>query len=219
MAGKSRVAARGAGRLLASLNVTGTSVRFEPFETVFAQGDRCAGVMYLEKGRVRLSVVSPGATAAVVAVVAAGSFFGEGALAGQHHRTSTAETLTRSTITIVSTRQMRRQLHDHVAVSDRFRSHMLAKNARLEADLVSQLFVDRSEPRLARALLVLAHFDEHQLPRHELPQISRNLLAEMSGTTRSRVDTLMNKFRKLGFLERNDGVQIHRSMLSVVLQE
>lgn len=200
----------------------GASVRYEPFETIFAQGDRCAAVMYIEKGRVRLSVVSPAGRSAVVATLHAGAFFGEGALAGQRRRTSTAETLTRSTITIVRTGEMRRRLHDQVALSDRFRSHLLARNARIEEDFVGQVF-NRCEKRLARALLTLARFDEHQLPRCELPKISRNLLAEMSGTTRSRVDSLMNKFRKLGFLERHSersgGVQVHRSMMSVVLQD
>ena len=214
------MAAQNGGRLLDSLCVAKTSVRFEPFETIFAQGDRCLTVMYIERGRVRLSVVSPGGKAAVVAILHAGAFFGEGALAGQRHRKSTAETMTGCTIAIVKTAEMRRRLLEESALSDWFRSHMLARNVRIEADLVDQLF-SSSEKRLARALLVLAHFDEHQSPRCALPKISRNLLAQMSGTTRSRVDSLMNNFRKLGFLERHSerdgGVQIHRSMLSVVL--
>ena len=207
---------------LAALHAAGTSVRFEPQETIFAQGDRCAAVMFIDTGRVRLSVISPEGRSAVVATLQAGAFFGEGALAGQRLRTSTAEALTRSTITMVRTGEMRRRLHDQVALSDWFRSHLLATNVRIEQDLVGQVF-NRSEKRLARVLLMLARFDEHQQPRCELPKISRDLLAEMVGTTRSRVDSLMNKFRKLGFLERhserNGGVQIHRSMLSVVLQD
>jgi CRP/FNR family cyclic AMP-dependent transcriptional regulator len=200
----------------------GTTVRFEPLDTIFAQGDRCAAVMYIEKGRVQLSVASPQGRSAVVATLNAGAFFGEGALAGQRLRKSTAESLTRSTIAIISTREMRRRLHDEVALSDWFRAHMLATNVRIEQDFVGQMF-NRSEKRLARVLLTLARFDEHQQPRCQLPKISRDLLAEMIGTTRSRVDSLMNKFRKLGFLERHrerdGGIQIHRSMLSVVLQD
>lgn len=217
-----RVAAQNGGRLLDSLHVAKTSVRFEPFETIFAQGDRCAAVMYIERGCVRLSVVLPGGKAAVVAVLHAGTFFGEGALAGQRRRKLTAETMTGSTIAIVKTAEMRRRLHEESALSDWFRWHMLTRNVRIEEDLVDQLF-DRCEKRLARALLLLAHFDEHQSPRYTLPKISRNLLAEMSGTTRARVDSLMNNFRKLGFIERhserNGGLQIHHSMLSVVLQD
>lgn len=197
-------------------------MRFKPFTTVFAQGDRCADVMFIEKGRVQLSVTSPAGKAAVVATLDAGSFFGEGALAGQRRRKSTAETMTGSTITIVKTAELRRRRLDQAALSDRFRSHMLARNIRIEEDIIGQLF-NGSEKRLARALLLLSHFDERQGPRHELPIISRNLLAEMSGTTRSRVDVLMNDFRKRGFLERhsatNGGTQVHRSMLSVVLQD
>ena len=217
-----RAGARNGGRLLDSLHVAKTSVRFEPFKTIFAQGDRCAAVMYITKGRVRLSVVSPGGKVAVVAVLRAGAFFGEGALAGQRCRKLTAETMTGCTIAVVKTAEMRRRLHEESALSDWFRSHMLARNVRIEADLVAQLF-NSSEKRLARALLLLARVDEHQSPRYALPKISRNLLAQMSGTTRSRVDLLMNNFRKLGFLERHSerdgGVQIHRSMLSVVLQD
>ena len=159
---------------------------------------------------------------AVVGILTTGAFFGEGALAGQRRRRATAKTMTGSTIGVVKTGEMRRRLHEEMAFADRFRSHMLARNIRIEADLVDQLF-NRSEKRLARALLLLAHFDEHQLPRHGLPTISRNLLAEMIGTTRSKVDVLMNRFRKLGFLERhserNGGLQVHCSMLSVVLQD
>lgn len=217
-----RVAAQNAGTLLDSRHVAKTRVRFEPFETIFAQGDRCAAVMYIERGSVRLSVVSRGDKAAVVAILHAGAFFGEGALAGQRRRKSTAETLTASTIAIVKTAEMRRRLHEDLALSDWFRSHMLARNVRIEEDLIGHLF-NGCEKRLARALLLLAGVDEHESPRYALPKISRNLLAEMSGTTRSRVDVLMNNFRKLGFLERhserNGGLQVHRSMLSIVLQD
>ena len=204
------------------MHVANTSVRFKPFETVFAQGDSCASVMYIQTGRVTLTTTSRQGRAALVGTLAAGAFFGQGALAGQRRRRATAQTTTGSTIGIVKTGEMRRCLHEETAFADWFRSHLLATNIRIEADLVDQLF-NRSEKRLARALLLLAHFDEHQSLRHALPTISRDVLAEMTGTSRSRVDVLMNKFRKLGFLERHrerdGGLQVHCSMLSVVLSD
>jgi CRP/FNR family transcriptional regulator, cyclic AMP receptor protein len=146
----------------------------------------------------------------------------QGALAGQRRRTCTAETLTARTIATVKTTELRRGLRTDVALANRFRSHMLARGIRSGAELIGQLF-NRCEKRLARVLLLLAHFDGHQLPRAALPIISRTLLAEVIGTPRWKVDLLMNNFRKLGFLERHSerdgGVQVHRSMLSVVLQD
>lgn len=204
------------------LNVVNTSVRYRPRETVFAQGDQCAAVMYIQKGRVKLSVTSQGGREAMVAILHAGAFFGEGALAGQQRRRATAETMTASTIAVVKTAEMRRRLHDEPALADWFRSHLLARNIRIEADLLGELF-NRCERRLARVLLLLANFDEHHLTRSALPVISRNLLAEVVGTTRWKIDYLMNDFRKRGFLERHSardgGLQVHRSMLTVVLQE
>jgi len=222
MTANPRAAARQPSRLLEVMHVANTSVRFKPYETVFAQGDSCTGVMYIQTGRVTLTTTSRQGRAAVVGTLTAGAFFGEGALAGQRRRRATAKTTIGSTIGIVTTREMRRCLHDETAFADWFRLHLLATNIRIEADLVDQFF-NRSETRLARALLVLAHFDEHQSVRHSLPAISRDLLAEMIGTSRSKVDGLMNKFRKLGFLERHrehdGGLQVHCSMLSVVLQD
>ena len=210
------------GRLLEDMHVANTSVRFEPFETIFAQGDSCTGVMYIQEGRVTLTATSGQGRAAVVGTLTAGAFFGEGALAGQRRRRATAKTMTGSTIGVVKIGEMRRRLHEEMAFADWFRSHMLARNISLEADLVEQVF-NRLEKRLARTLLLLAHFDEHQSPRCALPTISRDLLAEVIGTTRAKVDTLMSRFRKLGFLERHSeregGLQVHRSMLSVMLQD
>jgi len=204
------------------LHVANTRVRYRPHETVFAQGDRCGAVMYIQKGRVKLSVTSQGGREAVVAILQAGAFFGEGALAGQQRRRATAETMTASTIAMVKTAEMRRRLHDEAALADWFRSHLLARHIRIEADLLGELF-NRSERRLARVLLLLANFDEHHLTRSALPVISRNLLAELVGTTRWKIDHLMNTFRKRGFLERHrerdGGLHVHRSMLTVVLQE
>ena len=215
MTANARAAGRNTNTLLDVMHVANTSVRFKPFETIFTQGDSCTGVMYIQAGRVTLTTTShQGRT------LTAGAFFGEGALAGHRRRRATAKTTTGSTIGIVKTGEMRRCLHEETAFADWFRSHLLATNVRFEADLVDRLF-DRSEQRLARALLLLAHFDEHQSPRHPLPTISRDLLAEMIGTSRSKVDVLMNRFRKLGVLERHrerdGGLQVHCSMLSVVL--
>lgn len=210
------------GMLLMSLHVARTSAKFEPFTTIFAQGDRCADVMYIEKGRVRLSAVSPHGRTAVVCELQAGALLGEGALAGQRRRKSSAEAMTSCTIIRIATAEMRRRLHGEGALSDWLRSQMLARNARLEQGMVDHIF-NGSEKRLARALLLLAGFVEHQLPCHALPIISRTGLADMCGLTRGTVDRLMNSFRKRGFLERqtlqNGGLQIHRSMMNVVLQD
>jgi len=209
-------------RQLDTLNVANTRVRYRPDETVFAQGDRCAAVMYIQAGRVKLTVTSQGGREAVVAILKAGAFFGEGALAGQQRRRSTARAMTATTIAIVKTAEMRRRLRDETVLADWFRSHLLARNVRIEADLLREHF-NRLERRLARLLLLLANFDEHHRTRSALPLISRNLLAELIGTTRWKIDHLMNTFRKRGFLERHrerdGGMQVHRSMLSIVLQE
>ena len=211
-----------APRPLDLLNVANTRVRYGPHETVFAQGDLCAAVMYIQAGRVKLTVTSQGGREAVLAILKAGAFFGEGALAGQQRRRSTARTMTTTTIAMVKTAEMRRRLHDETGLADWFRSHLLARSVQIEADLLREHF-NRLERRLARLLLLLANFDEHQRTRSALPLISRNLLAELIGTTRSKIDHLMNAFRKRGFLERHrereGGLHVHRSMLGIVLQE
>jgi CRP-like cAMP-binding protein len=202
-------------------HVASTKIRYPRSETIFAQGDACGAVMYIEKGRVSLTATSRGREA-VVSVLEAGAFFGEGALAGQRRRRATATAMTATTIAVITTSDMRRGLHQEIGLSDWFRRHMLATNTRIEEDLIVQLF-NRFEKRLARTLLLLTRFDQHHLERSPLPKISRDVLADALGTTRSKVDVLMNRFRKLGFLERNrerdGGMQVHRSMLSVVLQE
>ena len=210
------------GRLLDALHIENTRVRFKPFETIFTQGDSCAAVMYIQNGRVKLTVMSHEGREAVVGILTAGAFFGEGALAGQRRRRATATTMTGSTIGVVKVAEMRRGLHEESALSDWFQSHLLTRNNQIEADLVDLLF-NRCEKRLARTLLLLAHVDTHNVARYALPTISRNLLAETIGTTRSKVDVLMNKFRKLGFIERhserNGGLYVHRSMLNVLLRD
>ena len=204
------------------MHVANTSVRYKPFETIFAQGDSCSGVMFIQTGRVTLTTTSHQGRAAIVRTLTAGAFFGEGVLAGQRRRRVTAKTTTDSAIGFVKTGEMRRCLHEDTAFADWFRSHLLARNSRIEADLVDQL-LNRTEKRLARALLLLAHFDEYQSTRRTLPTISRDLLAEMIDTSRSKVDVLMNRFRKLGFLERHrerdGGLQVHCSLLNVVLED
>jgi CRP/FNR family cyclic AMP-dependent transcriptional regulator len=167
---------------------------------------------------VKLSVVSETGKEAVVGVLGAGDFLGEGALAGQPIRLATATAMAASRVLVVPKRQMIRLLHQQHALSDRFIAHMLARNIRLEEDLVDQLF-NASEKRLARTLLLLARYGKPDGPRHVLPRISQEVLAEMVGTTRSRVNFFMNKFRKLGFIEYNGSLKVHRALLSVVLHD
>jgi CRP/FNR family transcriptional regulator, cyclic AMP receptor protein len=191
-------------------------------ETLYAQGDRCTSVMYVQAGSVRFTVTSPAGRTAVVSTLHAGDFFGQGALAGQQRHRCTAETMTASTILSVPTREMRRGLRSAPALASRFRSQLLRKNVRGETEVLLHVF-NGLERRLARALLLLARFDEHHLVRAALPIISRTLLAEMIGASRWKVDLLMSGFRKRGFLERHSvregGVQVHRSLLRLVLQE
>jgi CRP-like cAMP-binding protein len=183
---------------------------------VFAQGDPCDAIYFIQDGSARLSVLSPGGKEAVVGVLVRGDFFGEGALAGQPMRFATATVMTPSRILAIPKRQMIRLLHQQHALSDRFIAHMLARNARLEEDLIDQLF-NASEKRLARTLLLLARYGKPKGPQRILPRISQQVLAEMIGTTRSRVNFFMNKFRKLGFIEYNGTLTVHDALLSVVL--
>jgi CRP/FNR family cyclic AMP-dependent transcriptional regulator len=185
---------------------------------IFSQGDLSNSVLYIQYGSVKLSVVSSAGKEAVVGMLGSGDFFGEGALAGQPVRLATATAMTESRILVVPKRQMIRLLHRQHEFSDRFISYMLARNSRLEEDLVDQLF-NASEKRLARTLLLIARYGKPEGPRRVLPRISQQVLAEMVGTTRSRVNFFMNKFRKLGFIEYNGGLKIHDALLSVVLHD
>jgi CRP/FNR family cyclic AMP-dependent transcriptional regulator len=191
---------------------------YKPSAVIFAQGDAATSVMFIQQGTVKLSVVSKGGKEAVVGLLEKGDFLGEGCLAGQSRRMATATALTPTTLLIVERQEMTAQLHDNPRFSDRFLSHMLSRNIRIEEDLVDQLF-NSSEKRLARALLLLARYGEQEQPQRVLPKLSQELLAEMIGTTRSRVNFFMNKFRKLGFIEYNGGLKIDRSLLSVVLHD
>jgi CRP-like cAMP-binding protein len=187
---------------------------------VFSQGDPCDSVLYLRTGAIQLSVLSHAGKEAVIAALGPGDFLGEGALSGQPVRLETATATVASTALVVPKRQMIRLLHSQHAFADRFIAHMLVRNARLEADLVDQLF-NSSEKRLARTLLLLARYGQEgdTRPLGKLPKISQETLAEMVGTTRSRVNFFMNKFKKLGFIEYNGGLKVNPSLLTVVVHD
>ena len=192
-------------------------VKYQRGEVVFSQGDAGNDIRYIQKGAIKLSVLSRIGREAVVAMLAPGDFFGEGALAGQSVRIGTATAVVASTVLIIEKEAMVRLLHEEPTFSDRFISYMLTRNMRIEADLVDQLF-NSSEKRLARTLLLLARYGQANPPR-TLPKVSQETLAEMIGTTRSRVNFFMNKFRKLGLIEYNGGLKIHSSLLSIVLHD
>jgi len=191
---------------------------FKRKETIFSQGDAAKNVLYIQKGGVRLSVVNETGREAVVAVLGPDDFFGEGCLAGQPLRIGTATAIAATTVLMIEKKEMIRVLHVEHAFSDRFITYMLSRNIRIEEDLVDQLF-NSSEKRLARTLLLLARYGKEDKPQRVLPKISQEMLAEMVGTTRSRVNFFMNKFRKMGFIKYNSGLQINTSLLSVVLHD
>jgi CRP-like cAMP-binding protein len=193
-------------------------IEYEPAATIFAQGDPATSVMYVDNGAVRLSVVSHAGKEAVIAVLEAGHFFGEGCLASQPLRMATATAMGRCTIISVEKPDMMRELHARPPFADRFLTHMLTRNIRIEEDLIDQLF-NSSEKRLARTLLLLARYGEPEASHRTLPRVSQETLAKMVGTTRSRVNFFMNRFRKLGFIEYNGGLKINNSLLSVVLRD
>ncbi|HEY7444510.1 MAG TPA: Crp/Fnr family transcriptional regulator [Vicinamibacterales bacterium] len=203
---------------LDSADITRKVMEFRRLAVIFAQGDPCDTVMYIQKGAVRLSVLSHSGKEAIVAMLGPGDFLGEGALAGQPVRMGTATAVATSTVLILPKQQMTRLLHEEPGFSDRFIQYMLSRNLRIEEDLVDQLF-NSSEKRLARTLLLLARYGKEDKPHRVLPKLSQEMLAEMIGTTRSRVNFFMNKFRKLGFIEYNGGLKINTSLLSVVLHE
>jgi CRP/FNR family transcriptional regulator, cyclic AMP receptor protein len=195
---------------------------YQRSESIFSQGDASDSVMYIRNGGVKLSVLSKTGREAVVAMLGPGDFFGEGCLADQLVRLGSATAMTTSSILEIKKKQMLKVLHDQNGLSDRFISHMLARNIRVEQDLIDQLF-NSSEKRLARALLLLARYGKQTKPRQVVPKISQETLSEMVGTTRSRVNFFMNKFKRLGFIDYSGdldaGVQINSSLLSVVLHD
>ena len=185
---------------------------------VFAQGSQANSVFYIQTGDVKLSVLSAAGKEAVVAMLGPGDFFGEGCLAGQMLRMATATAVAPTSVLRIPKTEMMRTLHEQSEFSDRFISHMLVRNIRIEEDLVDQLF-NSSEKRLARTLLLLARYGKEDTVHRTLPPLSQETLAEMVGTTRSRVNFFMNKFRKLGFIEYNGGLKIKSSLLSIVLHD
>ena len=207
--------------LRAFLDTAGLSRRIEKFrrcEKIYSQGDAAKGVHYIQEGSVRLSVVSESGKEAVIAILGPGDFFGEGSLAGQPVCMGTATAVLPTSILFIEKKEMMRALHAEHELSDLFISHILSRNIRIEEDLVDQLF-NSSEKRLARALLLLARYGKEDQPHGILPKVSQETLAKMIGTTRSRVNFFMNKFRKLGFIEYNRGLQINTSLLSILLHE
>jgi CRP-like cAMP-binding protein len=194
------------------------NLQFKENETIYSQGDDADKVFYLEQGRIKITIVSRGGKEAVLALLGENSFFGEGCLTGHRLRLSTATALTACTVLGIDKTIMRQAMHKEEAFSDRFVAHLLARNQRIEEDLVDQLF-NSSEKRLARTLLLLANFGKEGRLEPVLPKISQATLADMVGTTRSRVNQFMNKFRDLGFIDYNDTLEVHSSLLNVILND
>lgn len=203
---------------LQSAGISPRVVRFAAGAVVFAQGAPANSVFYAQAGAVKLSVLSSAGKEAVVAMLSPGDFIGEGCLAGQALRMATATAVMRTTLLRIPRRDMIRMLNEYPEFSNRFIAHMLTRNIRIEEDLVDQLF-NSSEKRLARTLLLLARYGTEDTTPRELPKLSQETLAEMVGTTRSRVNFFMNKFRKLGLIEYNGGLKVNSSLLSIVLHE
>ena len=196
----------------------GTLVEYRRSQVIFSQGDPGESVMYIVSGVVRLSVRSTTGKEAVVAMLGRGDFLGEGALAGRPLRLGRASAIEPTTLRVIPRRDMMRLLHEEHAMSDRFIEYLVGRNRRIEADLIDQLF-NSAEKRLARVLLLMARYGRNEDPHQVVPKISQEVLAEMVGTTRSRVNFFMNKFRKLGFIDYNGVLKVHDSLLSVVLHD
>jgi CRP/FNR family transcriptional regulator, cyclic AMP receptor protein len=185
---------------------------------IFRQGDPSDAVFYIQSGKIKTTVVSEQGKEAVVALLGAGDFFGEGCLTGQPQRLATVSALTECVIVRISKTDITRVIHEEPAFAELFISHLLARNSRVEEDLVDQLF-NSSEKRLARTLLLLANFGKEGRPEPIIAKVSQETLAEMVGTTRSRVSFFMNKFRKLGLIDYNGHIEVHSSLLNVVLRD
>jgi len=202
---------------LDSAGVARTICKYERSAVIFSQGDAATDVFYVQTGSVKLSVLSRTGKEAVVAILGQGDFFGEGCLAAQPRRMATASAMSTSTVLVVEKAQMLEMLHTQTTLAERFLAHMLARNIRVEEDLVDQLF-NSSEKRLARVLLLLARYGKADQPLR-IPKMSQETLAEIVGTTRSRVNFFMNKFRDLGFIEYNGDIKVNSSLLTVVLHD
>jgi CRP-like cAMP-binding protein len=207
-------------KFLATIGDGRTVAAFPRKQTIFAQGDSADAVFYIQEGKVRLSVVSKIGKEATLGILSEGDFFGEGGLAGQPFRMGSATAMTDCELLQIDKAAMMLALHREHTFSDLFVAYLLARNIRYEEDLVDQLF-NSSEKRLARILLLLAHFGKEGVPETVIPKISQETLAEMIGTTRSRVSFFMNRFRKLGFVNYNggSGLQVHSSLLNIVLHD
>jgi len=200
------------------VNGGATDVKFRADQTLFSQGDPADSVFYVREGKVKITVLSEEGKEAVVAIHSPGDFCGEGCLGGQTARMASAVAMTDGVATRIEKAAIVRLIHDNREFSELFTAHLLARTIRVEADLVDQLF-NSSEKRLARLLLILANFGKEGTPQPITPAISQEMLAEMIGTTRSRVSSFMNKFRELGFIDYNGTLQVHSSLLSVVLHD
>jgi CRP/FNR family transcriptional regulator, cyclic AMP receptor protein len=193
-------------------------LQFKKGQNVFVQGDRADTVYYIQKGRIKLTVLSDHGKEAVVGILGPGQFFGEGCMNGHRLRISTTTAMENCVITAITKTAMIAALHDEPQFSELFMAYLLTRNSRIEEDLIDQLF-NSSERRLARLLLLLAHFGKEGIPQPISPSISQETLAEMIGTTRSRVNFFMNKFRRLGLIDYNGHIEVHNSLLSAVLHE
>jgi CRP/FNR family cyclic AMP-dependent transcriptional regulator len=203
---------------LESVGASRRVAEFRKKQAIFSQGDAADSVMYIQQGSVKFTVVNESGKEAVVAIFGSGDFLGEGGMAGQKIRMGTATAIAPTTVLVIGKDEMMRVLHAEHELSDRFITYMLARNIRVEADLIDQLF-NSTEKRLARTLLLLARYGQEDQPERVLQKVSQETLAEMIGTTRSRVNLFMNKFMKLGFIEYNGEIKINKSLLTVVLHE
>lgn len=207
-----------AGHFLSLMQEKTTARSYAPKQTIFAQGDPAESVFYIESGQVKLTVVSKRAKEAVIAILDKGNFFGEGSLAGQSLRMSTASAMTRTKLIRVRKEAMVVLLHSEPEYAEHFMQHLLTRNLRMEEDLVDQLF-NSSEKRLARLLLLLAHYGKDSKREPVLPKLSQETLAEMIGTTRSRVSYFLNRFRKMGLIDYEGGLHVNTALLTVVLRD
>ena len=206
------------GEYLETAGVRRNITNYRKGQIVFSQGDDCSTVLYLQQGTVKLTIVSSTGKEAVIAILYPGDFFGEGCIAGQPLRVATAVAVQSASVLAINKKEMLRVIHAEHDFSDRFISHMLKRNVRIEEDLADQLF-NSSEKRLARALLLAARYGKEELAEKIIGKVSQETWAEMIGTTRSRVSYFMNKFRKLGYIKYNGGLQINSSLLRVILKD
>ena len=216
----SKARAFGAQAFLDSAGVAKKVRQFKRAEIIFSQGAAAESVMYIQEGGVKITAVSASGKEAIIAILGLGEFFGEGCLAGQTVRmgNANANATTPSTVLVIDKKEMQNVLHEQHDISDLFINFVLTRNIRIEEDLVDQLF-NSTEKRLARTLLLLARYGKQDHPQRVLPKVSQETLAEMIGTTRTRVNLFMNKFKKLGFIRYNGGIEINTSLLSVVLHD